>query len=167
MIRKNGFVLFYNGEFSQWYSHRMKINGVEYSCCEQWMMAMKAKFFNDMSSYEQIMKTNDPGTQKYLGRTVKNFDKEKWESVCRELVFHGNYAKFQDPILRSLLMTTWDDVIVEASPYDPIWGIGLAENDPRCFDKSKWQGTNWLGEALMRVRLMIKNNIVPEGCRYE
>lgn len=159
MIRKNGFVLFYNGEFSQWHIHHMTIRGVSYNCCEQYMMAMKAKFFGDKERYAQIMKSDSPEFQKRAGRLVDNFNNEKWNQVCRQIVYDGNYAKFHDPVLRGLLMSTWDDEIVEASAYDTIWGIGLGEADDRCFNKTQWQGTNWLGEAIMQVRAKIRSEI--------
>lgn len=166
MLRKDGFVLFWGGEFSQWHKHDMVINNVRYNCCEQFMMAMKAKFFGDMAVYNSIMQSPDPKEQKRLGRAVRGFEKAKWDAICRKIVFHGNYAKFQDPILRGLLMTTWNDIIVEASPFDTIWGIGLSEDDPRCLDVNQWKGTNWLGIALMQVRSAIKSGIVPTECKY-
>ena len=65
----------------------------------------------------------------------------------------ANYAKFtQNPTLMEELNTYGDREIVEASPEDKIWGIGLHETDERVHDKSQWQGLNWLGECIMRVR---------------
>jgi hypothetical protein len=164
--RKHGFILFWSGEFSQWHLHDMYINDVKYNCCEQYMMAMKAKLFNDDDSYRKIMESQFPREQKALGRKVKNYDDVKWKQHCRQFVFHGNYAKFEDPILRGLLLTTWDDTIVEASPYDTIWGIGMGEDNPRCYDPSQWLGTNWLGEALMQVRGAIRTGYKSTKVKY-
>jgi ribA/ribD-fused uncharacterized protein len=151
------FVFFWNGIFSQWYASRFTIAGITYNCCEQYMMAQKALLFNDIKSYEAIMKTTSPREQKALGRKVKNFETDKWNEVCREFVYQGNLAKFtQNPILKQGLMATEDKEIVEASPYDTIWGIGMDVGHPDIEDKSKWQGTNWLGEAIMRVRETLK-----------
>ena len=155
------YVFFWNGPFSQWYPSKFVIDEVEYNCCEQYMMAQKALLFNDTESHKMIMFSNSPNEQKGFGRRVKGFDKDKWESVCRQIVFDGNYAKFtQNPKLLKELDNTKDLEIVEASPYDKIWGIGLDENDVRFLYKSQWQGTNWLGEALIevRVRLWIEKN---------
>ena len=35
---------------------------------------------------------------------------------------------------------------------DRIWGIGLAEDDPKAWNKKSWRGKNLLGEVLTRVR---------------
>lgn len=116
-------------------------------------MAQKAKLFGDWPAFRGIMSTRDPAKQKAIGREVKNFYKEKWESVCREIVFVGNFAKFtQNKILHDELLATGDKKIVEASGDDCIWGIGLWEDDPRIHDEKQWRGTNWLGEAIMQVR---------------
>jgi ribA/ribD-fused uncharacterized protein len=117
------------------------------------MMAQKALLFNDVESHKMIMYSKSPDEQKGFGRRVKGFDKDKWEAICRQVVFDANMAKFtQNPKMLEELMYTDDLEIVEASPYDKIWGIGLHETDARCLDKSQWQGTNWLGEAIMSVR---------------
>lgn len=146
------YIFFWGGPFSQWFKSDFTIGGTTYNCAEQYMMAQKATLFGDTESHEAIMKTRDPSKQKAIGRTVKNFDANKWNLVCREVVYKVNLAKFSSPALRQILLDTGDKEIVEASPYDRIWGIGLGTDDPRCLDKSKWQGTNWLGIAIMEVR---------------
>jgi len=165
MIRKNGMVLFWNGIFSQWYSHDMIIDGVPYNCCEQYMMAEKARLFGDEAALKKIMALKDPKDQKACGRTVKNFDKVKWDAACKTIVYRANMAKFSDPELNEYLMSFGDDEIVEASPYDTIWGIGLGENDPRALDKSKWRGSNWLGEVIMQVRNDLRGKDT-ENCAF-
>lgn len=153
MITTDTMVLFWGEEFSQWHDSEIIIKGVTYSCAEQFMMAMKAAFFCDFETQEKIMKTLEPSRQKSLGRTVKNFNVEEWSKVSRKFVYAANYAKFtQHPDLYKILMATGNKEIVEASPYDRIWGIGLGANDPRAQDKSQWQGLNWLGECIMKVR---------------
>lgn len=147
------YIFFWGGEFSQWYPCSFMINNIEYNCAGQYMMAQKAAIFQDWDSFAAIMKSKNPRDQKAIGRKVKNFDVKWWETICREIVEFGNHAKFaQNPDLLEVLLSTGDKEIVEASPYDKIWGIGLAENDPRCLDKSQWQGKNWLGECIMNVR---------------
>ena len=150
---KSDYVFFWGGTFSQWCPSNFEIDGVKYNCGEQYMMAKKAMLFNDNETLGKIMKATDPRIQKALGRTVKNFEKSKWDNVCRDYVYEGNYAKFtQNGQMKKELLNTGTKEIVEASPEDTIWGIGLRESDPRAWDKTHWLGTNWLGEAIMRVR---------------
>ena len=157
---KNDFTFFWNGPFSQWFIADFIIDGVKYNCCEQYMMAQKALIFEDHNVYNQIMNEKNPREHKALGRKIKNFDKDTWEAECRDIVYRGNYAKFtQNEDLYADMMETIGTELVEASPYDPIWGIGLAEDDSRAWDKSTWLGTNWLGEELTNVR----NKLVEES----
>ncbi len=152
------FVLFWRGPFSQWYESEFTVEGVTYNCTEQFMMAQKALFFNDEISCRKIMATKSPKEQKALGRKVRNFDKEQWKDVCEEIVYEGNYAKFtQNYDLKKILIETENRVLVEASPYDKIWGIGLSQSDPRALDPEQWQGLNLLGIAIMNVRDELKN----------
>jgi ribA/ribD-fused uncharacterized protein len=117
------------------------------------MMAEKARLFGDNEVLLKIMLATDPSRQKAFGKTVKNFNKEKWEAVAKDVVYQGNYAKFtQYPELKEKLLATGDKIIVEASPTDCIWGIGLAVDDDLIFDQKNWRGTNWLGECIMKVR---------------
>jgi len=150
---KEEFLLFWNGPFSQWYKSHMEIRGVVYNCCEQYMMAGKASLFKDHEALEKVMSESDPRAQKQIGKEVKGFDKDVWESVARDIVFKANVAKFTfNEEIRKYLFESFPKTIVEASPYDPIWGIGLGEKDPKALDRSQWQGKNWLGEVLMEVR---------------
>jgi len=145
--------MFWGGPFSQWYPSLFEVEGVKYNCTEQYMMAKKAGLFGDEEAQLKIMASNDPREQKRIGRTVKGFVAERWNVVTKDIVFRGNIAKFtQNPELFAYMMNTGDQEIVEASPEDTIWGIGLSAEDPDAYDKTKWKGTNWLGEVLMSVR---------------
>lgn len=147
------FYLFWNGPFSNWYPARILVDGISYTCTEQHMMAEKARLFDDEETLEKIMVATHPHDQKRLGRQVKGFNVDKWNAVARDRVYIGNLAKFtQHEDLKEFILRTGDDIIVEASPYDTIWGIGLYEDDERCLDPKQWKGKNWLGEVLMRVR---------------
>lgn len=160
MVRDKGFVLFWDGIFSQWKIHEMTIDGVTYNCCEQYMMAEKARLFGDEETLALIMEAKMPNDQKRLGRKVKNFDKTIWEQHDEEIVYRGNKAKFSDPKLKEYLMSFGDDIFVEASPVDKIWGIGLSEKDPRALDPTQWQGLNKLGKAITRVRDEFRTSFV-------
>ncbi len=151
--------LFWNGPFSNWYPSNIIVEGVAYNCTEQHMMAEKAKMFGDKEMYQRIMMSNSPADQKAYGKKVKDFNKIVWETSARDIVYKGNLCKFtQHADLKEFLLGTGNDVIVEASPYDVIWGIGLHETDKRCLDPKQWKGLNWLGEVLMRVREWIQKD---------
>lgn len=143
--------------FSQWWLSEFKVDGIVYKTAEHWMMAGKARLFQDQEVLEEIIACNTPAEAKKLGRKVKNFDQEVWEKECFGLVVQGNVHKFsQHPALKMFLLTTENRVLVEASPVDFIWGIGLAKDNPAAVDPSKWKGDNLLGFALMEVRDRLK-----------
>jgi hypothetical protein len=153
------FILFYGGYFSQWFKCDFEIDGIKYNCAEQWMMAEKARLFGDDDALNIIMEARKPAVQKATGKAVKGFDREKWEAVARDIVFKGNMAKFsQNPDLKLVLMKTQGSTLVEASPTDRIWGIGVGISDPKAQNRGTWRGTNWLGEVLMRVREELAKN---------
>ncbi|MGE4073189.1 MAG: NADAR family protein [Lysobacterales bacterium] len=138
---------------SQWYPARFRVDSVAYASAEHYMMAEKARFFGDSARRQQILAAATPAAAKALGREVANFDGERWSKVRIEIVIAGNLAKFaQNPALGAFLIGTGDQILVEASPVDLIWGIGLAENDPAATDPWAWRGENLLGFALMAVR---------------
>ena len=144
---------FWGGPFSQWYSCEFRVECCLYNSAEQYMMAKKAELFGDLEVLLKIMTTDDPRKQKALGKLVAGFDKAQWETVARDVVFRANMAKFtQNRDLYDYLMSTGNQLIVEASPYDAIWGVKLGEEDPRIYNQAQWQGTNWLGNVLMDVR---------------
>jgi ribA/ribD-fused uncharacterized protein len=125
------------------------------------MMAEKARLFGDQNTRAKILKAGSPKAAKQLGRQVKNFEEEVWEESRFQFVVEGNYAKFnQNPGLGEFLLDTGNKVLVEASPVDRIWGIGLAADDERAMNPEEWRGLNLLGFALMEVRRRIR-----EGCR--
>jgi len=161
---ENKYTFFYDGPFSQWAHSDFTIDGVQYKNCEQYMMAQKALLFNDKEIFQKVMETNHPQTIKDLGRQISNFNKDVWEAECKDVVFRGNYAKFsQNDGFYADLMDTVGTELVEASPFDTIWGIGLAESDPRALDKTTWLGTNWLGEVLTAVRDKLVEESLSEG----
>lgn len=133
----------------------MKVNGIVYNCCEQYMMHQKALTFGDSFTASQIMEAVTPARQKELGREVENYDEAIWSKVRYNVVLTGNLAKFmQHEDLRIKLLNTGYREFVEANPRDPIWGIGMAEDDPNILDESKW-GQNLLGKVLTEVKYNI------------
>lgn len=138
---------------SQWWLSSFKIDDVIYSTAEHWMMAEKARLFGNEDLRQRIIACTSPGEAKALGRMVENFDEESWVTHRQAIVLEGSIQKFtQNPELRTFLLNTGNRVLVEASPVDPIWGIGLAADDPRASDPGRWKGLNLLGFALMEAR---------------
>lgn len=155
---KSNYLLFWNSHFSNWYGCEFILRSRKFNCVEQYMMYMKAKTFNDIESAKAIMKSNSPKNQKHLGRKVSNFDPKKWDKVKEHIVYDGCLAKYiQNEDLKQDIIKTDNLVLVEASPYDKVWGIGMSENDPDATNPSKWRGENLLGKALMKVRDTINN----------
>lgn len=159
IVETTDFVLFWKppGVFSQWTASPFTVDGVDYTCAEQFMMAEKARLFGDDAVLGKILKSKSPKTHKALGRKVAGFDGAVWERERLEIVVRGNEAKFgQNPEMRDALLATGEKTLVEASPYDRIWGIGLRADDARAFDRSTWRGLNLLGQALEQVRASLR-----------
>ena len=146
-------IFFYGGIYSQWYNSSMTIDGIRYSCCEQYMMHQKALLFKDLTTAAKIMSTTSPKLQKQLGREVINYNEAIWDNRKIDIVFIGNLAKFsQNELLKTELLNTGNRQFVEASPFDTIWGIGMGLDNPLINDPTKWKGLNLLGQVLNFVR---------------
>lgn len=138
---------------SQWYPCHFVVDAIPYTSAEQYMMAEKAKLFGDEEIRNEILNTSDPRKCKALGRKVKHFDKDVWNQNKIQIVSKGNMEKFlQNDALRHFLLSTGNKVLVEASPTDRIWGIGLGKNNPDALDPTKWRGKNLLGFVLTNTR---------------
>lgn len=143
--------------FSQWWPSPFTVEGITYVTAEHWMMAQKALLFGDTAIHQQILDTPSPKEAKALGRLVKSFDPTIWEMHRFDKVCTGNAHKFsQHPEYRAYLLATGDRILVEASPVDTIWGIGLTEKSPHAIDPHQWRGLNLLGFALMEVRKQLR-----------
>lgn len=139
--------------FSQWWISPFVVNEVVYKTAEHWMMAKKAELFNDLEMLEAIIAVKSPAEAKALGRNVKNFDATVWDEKRYEIVVEGNFHKFsQNEELKDFLLNTGSRTLVEASPVDKIWGIGLSADDVKAENPLRWNGLNLLGFALMEVR---------------
>lgn len=142
---------------SQWYEAPMIIDGVYYNCMEQYLMAEKARTFGDKETEAKIMASHNQMAIKKLGRQVANYDNSVWAAVRQQVSVRGNLHKFtQNSKLKDYLLSTGSRVLVEASPKDQIWGIGVAESDADAAVPARWQGTNLLGFALMEVRRQLR-----------
>lgn len=155
LVRRNH-AFFWKQWPSNWEASPFVICGDRYCCVEQWMMAEKARLFQDVESLQAIMATTSPAKQKELGRQIQGYDDARWAEVRYDVVLQGTLAKYQQNLeLLQLLLDTDDLILVEASPYDRIWGIGMGVKDPELLDQSKW-GLNLLGRAITNSRDLIK-----------
>ncbi|MGQ4384407.1 NADAR family protein [Streptomyces sp. SAS_270] len=138
---------------SQWWPSPFTVEGVRYATAEHWMMAGKARLFGDAEAERQAVEARSPALAKKVGRLVRAFDDSVWDRERYEIVVEGSVHKFAAyPDLRTFLLATGDRVLVEASPVDRVWGIGLAADDERAAHPEKWRGPNLLGFALMEAR---------------
>jgi ribA/ribD-fused uncharacterized protein len=151
------YTFFYSGPFSQWNFSPFVVDGIKYRTAEHYMMWYKDQVFSGGKLADKILAAKHPAEAKQLGREVENFNLQIWNGVAKPGVFRGNMAKFtQNPLHMVQLLETYDTILVEASPTDVVWGVGLAEDNPLILDPKNWRGTNWLGEVLMDVRDAIK-----------
>ena len=161
--QQKGFVFFYGNRpstnitkacFSQWWENSpFVIDNITYLTAEHYMMAAKARLFNDTASLQKVLNCSHPSEAKKIGRQVKNFDPLVWEKNKFNFVVEGNTAKFtQHEDIKLFLKQTQNKILVEASPYDKIWGIGMNEETARKSQPKFWNGENLLGFALMEVR---------------
>ncbi len=141
---------------SQWYDCKFIVDGVEYHTAEQYMMSQKALLFGDTKINQEIMQANHPKQFKDMGRRISGFNEKVWNENKSDIVIKGNYAKFsQNPELKGFLIGTYNRILVEASPYDKIWGIGMSAFDKNINNPLEWNGENLLGFCLMEVRDML------------
>jgi ribA/ribD-fused uncharacterized protein len=141
---------------SQWYPAPFEVDGVRFATAEHYMMWGKARLFGDEGAAARIVAAGHPKEAKDLGRTIRPFEEDTWVAERLAIVTAGNLEKFrQNPELLAFLLGTKERVLVEASPMDRIWGIGLAADDQRAQDPATWQGLNLLGEALMAARELL------------
>ncbi|MFI8950869.1 NADAR family protein [Streptomyces sp. NPDC053750] len=145
---------------SQWWPSPFTVAGVEYATAEHWMMAGKARLFRDAEAERRVLAAGHPAEAKKAGRLVRGFDEAVWERERFRIVVEGSVHKFaSDPDLRAFLLGTGERVLVEASPVDRVWGIGLAADDEAATDPERWRGPNLLGFALMAARKRLRERL--------
>lgn len=156
LVVRDGYALFWSEWPSQWTWSPFTIDNKRYNCAEQWMMAEKARLFGDREAEKKIMASTDPSDQKSYGRKVVGFDANQWESVAYKVVLRGSLEKYrQNPELCQKLIETAGLTMVEASPKDKIWGIGLDKSHKDATKPNRWLGKNLLGKALDEARAII------------
>ncbi|MFF3228182.1 NADAR family protein [Nocardia suismassiliense] len=150
------------GCLSQWWPAAFTVDGRTFPTAEHYMMWRKATLFGDTETADRILRAAHPHQAKALGRTVRDFDESAWTAHRYQIVVTGSAAKFsQHGDLKTYLLSTGSRVLVEASPVDRVWGIGLTADDPRAEDPSQWRGLNLLGFALMDARTTLRESQWP------
>ena len=165
-------VFFYGRDtiFSQFYPCRFIENGQSFICAEQYMQYKKAKLFGDNQCGQLILASESPIQHKRFGRRVKPFSERIWSNQAKSIVKRGSMHKFQqNRTLKQRLLNTYPKQLVETSPYDRTWGIGLSIEDLKIHDPSRWRGSNILGQILAEVReeLYAENNQHKGDCSPE
>lgn len=152
------YYFFWKHQFGQWTLRDITDpDGITFNCCEQYMMYKKAMLFQDFKSADKILKEACPSQQQKLGREAHGYDAALWDQHKLGIVLYGNILKFsQHQDLRKRLLATNDKTLVEASPYDLVWGVGLGVDDDRILDPQNWTGKNLLGQALMLTRASLR-----------
>lgn len=164
----DAFHFFWSGPFSQWQRAEFVLDGDEFNTAEQAMMVGKARVFGDRLVAAKILATRDARKQKALGRQVRGFDNAVWDQHKVDIVRRANLAKFrQNKGLRRKLFQTGDRVLVEASPLDAIWGIGLDADAARQTPPDAWPGQNLLGKVLTEVREVLRAEFADEAALVE
>ena len=150
------------GSLSQWFEASFTVEGVLYRTAEHWMMAQKARLFGDPEAERAAVDAPNPALTKAAGRTVRDFDDEVWVRERFEIVVRGNVHKFgAHPDMRDYLLRTGSRVLVEASPRDRVWGIGMGAGNENAEQPAAWRGLNLLGFALMEARERLEKSTTP------
>lgn len=154
-------VAFWGSPLSNFYSCEFTFDNTVWKSSEQCFMAMKAKFFKDKETYNQILEAKTPKEAKRLGRLVKNFNNDLWDNEKDSIMFKILKEKFtQNDDLHDLLLNSkfMNKGFVEGSPFDGIWGVKISWDNPSIDNKSSWKGENRLGKTLDKVRQYIINS---------
>ena len=154
-IDKEQFLMFYSARsvFSNFHPSKFSMSGIDFTSNEQYYQYKKAEFFRDTVKMKMIISAQTPALQKKLGSSIRPFDKKEWSTVSRQHMFNGCCGKFaQNPSMASKLKSTVGWTLVEASPSDLIWGIGMSRFDLASSNRMNWKGQNLLGQVLMEIR---------------
>jgi ribA/ribD-fused uncharacterized protein len=152
------------GCLSQWWPSPFTADGMRFATAEHYMMWRTATLSGDRTTAERVLVASHPHAAETLGRRVVGFDQRVWDEHRYEIVVAGSMARFgRHPPLRAFLFGTGERVLVEASPVDGVWGIGLSGDDPAAADPARWRGLNLLGFALMRARALLRERESADG----
>ena len=161
-------IYFYRGAFSNFATCRngcaIEINGsvISFKTSEHALMALKAVEFGDTVALKRIIEAKYPGDARRIGRHIKGYNNDTWSRVRYDRMKQCLVAKYtQNEYYKNELLKTGDKVLVDASPTDKIWGVGVGIGDRALYSESTWNGQNLLGRCLMEVRSEIAK------CNYD
>lgn len=146
-------IFFWGDYLSNFHPANFIFDGLKVHSSEQAYMLRKAMYFGDYNAASNILDASHPAECKKWGRKVEDYNDAAWKFVCMDHMDDAVFAKFsQNKYLRDMLLATNDKILVEASPFDTYWGIGLGPDNPMRFNENMWLGENKLGIVLMDVR---------------
>ena len=158
MIETNTHIYFWNDWLSNWSKCLIEYKNRKFYTSEQLFMYLKAIHFKDYNISLRIMLQSNPKLAKALGREIENFNEEEWIPVRENYMYIANYEKYtQNKKLKKKLINTGNKIIVEGSPDDKIWGVGIHYADSKILNENNWNGLNLLGKCLMTVRKNLLN----------
>jgi ribA/ribD-fused uncharacterized protein len=153
-------VYFWGSFLSNWIPSDLSIEafGEIFTNSEQLYMWLKAMHFRDKETAKRIVEEGtSPRVAKDLGRLVKNYDDKEWDKIREGQMYIAVKAKFESSeLLKEKLLNTGDRILVEGTPFDPVWGVMIKWDDDRILDEKNWKGQNLLGKVLMKVREELK-----------
>jgi ribA/ribD-fused uncharacterized protein len=127
------------GEFSNFSPHPVKLKGKTWPTSEHYFQAQK---FAGTEDEEEIRRAKSPMIAARLGRSREKPLRKDWESSKENIMREALLAKFTQHLdLRSLLLSTGQETIVEHTANDDYWGDG-----------GDGSGRNRLGILLMELR---------------
>lgn len=145
---------------SNFHPSKFTLDGIEYEHNEQYYQHQKSIVNGDTKRASAVLKASDPYDCYKIGSEVVVKDRE-WENKSLEIMERGCLAKFtQNKDLAKFLLSTGNTVLLEASPVDKFFGIGMSLNNPELFQPEKWPdgATNWLGKILSKTRAALKDS---------
>lgn len=153
-VTKNNFLAFFgqNCPLSNFYEAPFYADGFKYRHVEQFLFCKKAEFARDDASKQKILTANTPAECKKIGKHIKVVQKD-WYPEEILVMKKGLREKFmQNAALKEFLIATGEKTLLEASPKDKFWGIGMGLKGVATSDRVVWSGKNRLGEMLMDLR---------------
>lgn len=155
-VTKDG-IYFWGSIFSNFFFMPIRYKGIKFPTTEHAFMWEKANYFDDKIIANMILDIPHPNGAKSLGREIKNYNDKEWSKVRYDYMLEVNRVKWK--MLKDVLVLTENKIIVEASPTDRIWGVGLSQENPKILDQSNWLGENLLGKVIMQIRDELHKNV--------